>query len=328
MCTLDEKKGLDIGETYRNDKQAQIFIKFIAEVERIKLRNKLSDTKFVSLISDGTTDSSITEAEIVYIRYSKCGKINSHLVGVENVRKADAVSIKRAIEKQVVSNLGLEMEEFNKKLVGFGSDGANVMVGKNNGVAALLKREQPCLQSVHCMAHKLELAFKDALKNVETYTSLSRFLLSLYLFYHQSPLNRSNLKATFRALDLPSAIPSRTGGTRWLPHLAKALQKVIRGYPAIMLHLSQMSQQSGSEDQKAKARNFLNILRRRHIVVLIHLMMDVVQLLSYISLAAQARAATIGDVYHTMQSATRTLQKYKTRPSPKERDLRPFAQYW
>lgn len=109
MCTLDEKKGVDIGETYRNDKQAQIFIKFIAEVERIKLRNELRDTKFVSLISDGTTDSSITEAEIVYIRYSKCGKINSHLVGVENVRKADAVSIKRAIEKQVVNNSGLEI---------------------------------------------------------------------------------------------------------------------------------------------------------------------------------------------------------------------------
>ena len=47
-------------------------------------------------------------------------------------------------------------------------DGASVMLGSKAGVGALLRREQPCLISIHCMAHRLELALKDASKKNET----------------------------------------------------------------------------------------------------------------------------------------------------------------
>ena len=36
-------------------------------------------------------------------------------------------------------------------LHGFESDGAAVMIGKNNGVATRLKARQPCLLAVHCV---------------------------------------------------------------------------------------------------------------------------------------------------------------------------------
>ena len=238
MSELDEIKGVDIGMTYRNDKQAKIFINMIAEVERKHLADLVQNAKFISLISDGTTDMSITEAEIVYVRFANEGTVTSQFVAIQNLPKADAQAISKAIIEAI--QIYIDVDDWEKKLVGFGSDGAAVMLGKKSGVAALLKKQQPCLQAVHCCAHRLELAYKDALKSVNLYTTLSQLLLNLYLFYHNSPLNRSNLKISCDALGLPQTIPSRVGGTRWLPHLHASLQKFLRGYTAIVTHLGQV----------------------------------------------------------------------------------------
>ena len=80
---------------------------------------------------------------------------------------------------------------------------ATVMTGLTGGVPTLFKNEQPCLQAIHCYAHRLELAYKDALKKLTLYGTSSNPLLNLYLSYHHSPLNRSNLKTIFETLSLP-----------------------------------------------------------------------------------------------------------------------------
>ncbi|XP_071509517.1 zinc finger protein 862-like [Diadema antillarum] len=232
MAELDAAKGLD--------------------VERLKLKEDLERAKYISLISDGTTDASITEAEILYVRYAIDGTTKTHFVGVSSVAKADAESITRTITDGLDKNLQINSEVLKKKLIGFGSDGASVMMGKNSGVATLLKtRHSPVLQAVHCTAYRLELAFKDALKNVALYSTLSTLVLGLYLFYHNSPKNRSGLKLAADAVNQQVAIPTRTGGTRWLPHLQRALQQIMLGYKASLTHLEQVEVEPGQRESKA-----------------------------------------------------------------------------
>ena len=77
------------------------------------------------------------------------------------------------------------------------------MTGLTGGVPTLFKNEQPCLQAIHCYAHRLERAYKDALKKLTLYGTSSNPLLNLYLSYHHLPLNRRNLKTTFQTLSLP-----------------------------------------------------------------------------------------------------------------------------
>ena len=43
-----------------------------------------------------------------------------------------------------------------------GCDGAAVMVGRRSGVVARLSEGLPHVLAVHCMAHRLELSFRDA----------------------------------------------------------------------------------------------------------------------------------------------------------------------
>ena len=67
---------------------------------------------------------------------------------------------------EVTEDVELNKEELEKKLVGFGCGGASVMVGKKvgGGVSAYLTRLQPNCITVHCFAYRLELAFKDVVK--------------------------------------------------------------------------------------------------------------------------------------------------------------------
>jgi hypothetical protein len=90
-----------------------------------------------------------------------------------------------------VEKLEVPWPYFTNKLVGMGSDGASVMLGSKNGVAAKLRALQPSLVAVHCYAHRLELAFKDAVKKVSMDTKVTTCLIQgLYYLYHNSALNR------------------------------------------------------------------------------------------------------------------------------------------
>ena len=60
-----------------------------------------------------------------------------------------------------------------KKLCGFGSNGAAVMVGRSTGVAVRLKKHSPNMISVHCVNHKLPLAAAHASNSVPPYAGVT-----------------------------------------------------------------------------------------------------------------------------------------------------------
>ena len=85
LCDVDERKGLGVGAAYCNDKQARLFTHPIAEVAREKIRDDVVTAKFLSLISDGSTNSAALEAETVYVRYAHRGAILMNFAGYVNV---------------------------------------------------------------------------------------------------------------------------------------------------------------------------------------------------------------------------------------------------
>lgn len=240
ICKLDKAKGVDIGSKYLNEKEAAIFIHYIAEAERKKISRKFESARFMAPISDGSTDSSVTEAEILFARMCHRGVISTHFVGVKNVGKPDAQNICNAVTEMLSNNL---CENWQQKIVGMATDGASVMLGCKNGVVAKIKElvGRPYIQAVHCSAHRLELSYKDACKPVDLFKKVDALLLSLYLFYRNSPLNRANLRESCKAAGMKPMIPTRVGGTRWVQHSKIALEHVLLGYGPIMEHLTQVT---------------------------------------------------------------------------------------
>ena len=68
------------------------------------------------------------------------------------------------------------------KLVGLGADGASVNNGDKSSVKTKLREEIPWLIFGWCMAHKLELGIKDALKGT-FFDEVEEMLLRIYYLY-------------------------------------------------------------------------------------------------------------------------------------------------
>ena len=73
------------------------------------------------------------------------------------------------------------------------SDGASVMTGKLNGVAAKLRSEIKSLINVHCICHRLALAGADACDSVTYLQQVEKILYQLWSFFRQFSKEVSSL---------------------------------------------------------------------------------------------------------------------------------------
>ena len=95
------------------------------------------------------------------------------------------------------------------------------MLGRSQGVAALLKVDVPHMVEIHCVAHRLELGILDAMKNEK---QLKETLQGLYKHYHYSTKVLRELREVAEALELTVLKPVNVMGTRWVSHLSRALK--------------------------------------------------------------------------------------------------------
>jgi hypothetical protein len=93
MDVLDETKGIILGKTYRNTESVKSFIAAIADVEFLKVTKLITDSKFICIIGDGSTDASIQEQDMWYVRLSTGGSVDAKFKGVASTEKASAVGI-------------------------------------------------------------------------------------------------------------------------------------------------------------------------------------------------------------------------------------------
>ena len=141
-----------------------------------------------SMLCDEVSDISNKEQLISFMQFvdHEFGNAKIKFLAVDNVLEefdsANADSIKTTIIKQI-SNSKLEVN----RLLGLATDGASVMTGKRNGVAALLRRECKLLLNVHCICHRLALACGDANDHVQYIQSVEKILLQLWSFFKNSP---------------------------------------------------------------------------------------------------------------------------------------------
>ena len=274
---------------------------------------------FVSILSDGSTDSAVIEEEIVYARYAKKGEVFVQFHSLESVAKADASHSMAAISTAVTTALCIEEEVWKKKLVGVASDGAAVMRGCRSGVVSRLTEGLPHVVGVHCMAHRLELSFKDAANKNPCCKKIDSLLMGLYYVYHNSALNSANLKASYESLQTPPLMPTSVGGTRWVPHILKALDHFLRGYAAVVQHLERIQSPNFvgvRGEQKAKAKLFFKSATSMSEIKFSFLLSDVLFQLSKLSYMLQKKILSLGEEHRSLESTKAVLEKYRTRAGP------------
>ena len=179
--------------------------------------------------------------------------------------------------------------------------------------------DRPDLVAVHCTAHRNELAYKDAARGIQLYKKVDALLLSLYFFYQKSLLNRTSLKQAFDAQGETHRIPSRVGGTRWVPHTSRAVSNVLNGYKGLVTHLSQGMNPDvpgRTTEQRAKAKNCCALLHSKDVVYFLHFLAAVTAALSYVSAAFQQKEITIADINSEITACKEVIEKYGKKDGP------------
>lgn len=165
LCKLQISNGVNMNNTYLNDHACRNFIGAMVHVHRLDTTSQIEKSRFLSVLSVGSTDNIVIEQELVYVRFLYNGKPQTKMIKIVDLKHAHAVGILNAIDG-AVKDVGITLEIWRSKVVCANFDGASVMMGEINGVAGQLKRRVPHIVVLHCVAHKLELAVLDAVKGV------------------------------------------------------------------------------------------------------------------------------------------------------------------
>ena len=136
--------------------------------------------------------------------------------------------------------------EWNKKLVGFGCDGTSVNIG-DHGLKMYLQQTAPWIEVFWCLAHRLELSLKDAVKDT-LFVSIDEMLLRVYYLYEKSPKKCRELETVIEELQACFTVeefpkkgghkPLRACGTRFVAHKVAALDRLVDRFGAYLNHLT------------------------------------------------------------------------------------------
>ena len=120
LVELEKRHGVDVGNAYSTRQQCGEFVDVHGEYIASQLRSDLAKAKFYSVLTDSSTDSAVTEKEVVYVLhfdpYSNEEEVEVKLsfLYLKDVPKADVQGIKTAIEDSFHS-LGILPNELYSK---------------------------------------------------------------------------------------------------------------------------------------------------------------------------------------------------------------------
>lgn len=115
------------------------FVKVLSSCIEQDVLSEIHQAKYVGLLCDETTDVSITKQLIIYCRYVMAGEVNMRYLKIKDLPNGTAETVENALVSACQ-----EADIPLTKVMGFGSDGASVMVGSKTGRScSATKKTQP-----------------------------------------------------------------------------------------------------------------------------------------------------------------------------------------
>ena len=211
----------------------------------IEIRN--SELPF-SVMIDESNDISTTKHLIIYVRFLLNSIPQTRFLGLVHVDKCDAENITKELLEYLI-RCGLNL----KQLYSFTSDGASVMTGAKNGVSARLTQQINLhLVSMHCCAHRLELASLGSAHEFPILVEVETTLNEICKFFKMSAVRLGHLKHACKFVEIDFKRPIRSVATRWLS-LFRSCDRINYLYPAIVIVIQHAAELKDKQAEHAKA---------------------------------------------------------------------------
>ncbi|KAJ8412305.1 hypothetical protein AAFF_G00145720 [Aldrovandia affinis] len=198
------------------------------------------------------------------------------------------------------------------RVIGLGSDGASVMMGKRAGVGALLKKDSAFYIQVHCGAHRAALAALDAAKAVDQVGAYKRTIASVYSFYKHSASRTNHLHQLTAALsDEDMTSLKQPCAVRWLS-LHRAVEGIKRNWPALVIELNEEA-----VGGNAQAQGFLGQIQPYCFIALTHALADVLPVMTKLNLVFQ-KDVNLATIRPMVYASVAALTQLRDAPGPEE----------
>ncbi|XP_058454780.1 uncharacterized protein LOC131440055 [Malaya genurostris] len=166
--SIDSKSEICSKLKLDRTKSSAIVKGVLAQEQHERLVTKMRNQNF-SLIIDESTDISTnkTLAKVIRLMESKKEKFKAEDVFYKAIelKAGDHRTIYQAIVDEFIN----DDIDYKNKLKGFSSDGASVMMGSENSVMKLLKKDCPDLIVIKCTCHSLALCASYACAKIPSY---------------------------------------------------------------------------------------------------------------------------------------------------------------
>jgi hypothetical protein len=293
---------VDNHTTYEHHSSIGEFQEALAGVLREDLAVKLQRFPKYSLMFDESTDISVQQNLIVYIRYLDCDiaenvESKTCYYSIASLHRANADAIYTKI-LHLLSEKGLDLAN----LCGVCTDGAAVMVGSKSGVVTRLKKDVPGLLTSHCIAHRLALSCSSGADCIPYLVKFQEILNSIYKYFHLSPKNMSTLSAIQSVLQKHSFRFQEVFHTRWLS-FEGAVGALVKNYSSLLSCFL--------EENSAKALSLYKPVATYKFLYVAHFLSDVLEPLAILSKMYQKKDLNYGEVEPLLTSTVHTLETLK-----------------
>lgn len=216
------------------------------------INSEISDTSFIAVISDDTTDIVEKSQCAITLRYVKTsGELKERFLGFYDVS-----SSKTAESLYNLITSVLQPYNYKSKLVAQCYDGASVMAGHVNGLQNKIRTDAPYALFTHCCAHRLNLVLQQGSYCVSQCRIFFCTLLGVSVFFKKSP-KRTYVLDTIIGKRIPVA-----NETRWCTR-SKILNFVATHLDDLILVLKNIRDNSESSVESINgAKGFINSLKQ------------------------------------------------------------------
>ena len=273
------------------------FIKCISSSLDSDMKQKIEKSSFIGLMTDESVDIAILKKLVIYIQFIFEGKSKVCFASMVDVPDGKAATISAALFNFLQQN-----NIPTSKLLGFASDGAAVMMGKNNGVGVILKRHNPLIIHIHCYAHRLALAVSQAAANVTCVKSFQDTVNSNYWFFTNSPVRYNNLRAIYDILENEKFVRlKQPHAVRWLS-LDQAVSAILQCWPALVVALK-----GEANDGNSTANGLLRKIETYNFIALTCMLNDILPLFTRMSKRFQRENLDFATASNALETVRATL---------------------
>ena len=270
------------------------------------IAEKILNSPVITILADESTDISNRKRLVLYIQ------IISNTMATEtfylcNVECTDSTG--KGIADAILSELSAR-EIPLEKVMSLGTDGASVMTGKRNGAAALLRRMNPHMTNIHCIAHRLALCSSQASENITALKVHQQILTDLFYYFKGSSKRQSKLEEIQKILEEPILKIKEVHSVRWLSYF-DALSTVYRSLESLLSYFAQIEQ-----NKDPKAAGLKKKIASEKFISITYMMMDAMAPVTILSQFFQTEDIDVGLVQVKLNFCIQDLKKVKNLNSP------------